>query len=54
MSLPFVIPKEQTDAAIQRADMLVITGTTLLNNTLEPLLATAKPGGAIVVGANRR
>jgi uncharacterized protein (DUF4213/DUF364 family) len=47
--LPFVIPKEQTDAAIQRADMLVITGTTLLNNTLEPLLATAKPGGAIVV-----
>lgn len=29
--------------------MLVITGTTLLNNTLEPLLATAKPGGAIVV-----
>jgi len=47
--LPFIIPKNQTEAAIQRADMLIITGTTLLNNTLEPLLATAKPGTTIIV-----
>jgi uncharacterized protein (DUF4213/DUF364 family) len=47
--LPFVIPKEQTDAAIQRADMLIMTGTTLLNNTLEALLAATKPGAAIIV-----
>ena len=29
--LPFAIPKENADAEIHRADMLVITGTTLLS-----------------------
>jgi uncharacterized protein (DUF4213/DUF364 family) len=47
--LPFAISKENADAKIHKADMLVITGTTLLNNTLEPLLASARPGAAIVV-----
>ena len=47
--LPFAIPPGKADAEIRRADMLVITGTTLLNNTLEPLLASARPGAEIVV-----
>jgi uncharacterized protein len=47
--LPFAVPREKADEAIRRADLLVITGTTLLNNTLEPLLAGARPGAAIVV-----
>lgn len=29
--------------------MLVVTGTTLINNTLEPLLALARPGASVVV-----
>lgn len=47
--LPFAIPKEKADEAIHKADVLIITGTTLLNNTLEPLLATAKNGATILV-----
>jgi uncharacterized protein (DUF4213/DUF364 family) len=47
--LPFAIPTENADAEIHRADMLVITGTTLLNNTLEHLLARARPGAKIIV-----
>ncbi|NMA10665.1 MAG: Fis family transcriptional regulator, partial [Methanomicrobiales archaeon] len=47
--LPYAVPRDEADAAVQRADMLVITGTTLINNTLEPLLALARPGASIVV-----
>lgn len=47
--LPCAIPQEKADDAIRKADMLIITGTTLLNNTLEPLLAAARPGAEIVV-----
>ena len=47
--LPYVIPQDNADAAVRRADMLVITGTTLINNTLEPLLALARPGASVVV-----
>ena len=47
--LPFTIPGERADAEIHRADMLVVTGTTLLNNTLESLLALARPGATIIV-----
>ena len=47
--LPFLIPIDKTHNAIQRADMLIITGTTLLNNTLEPILAVARPGISIIV-----
>ena len=47
--LPYAVPRDEVDAAVQRADMLVITGTTLINNTLEPLLALARPGASIVV-----
>jgi len=47
--LPYVIPQDNADAAVRRADMLVVTGTTLINNTLEPLLALARPGASVVV-----
>jgi len=47
--LPYAIPEDKADAEIRRADMLIITGTTLLNNSLEPLLACARPGASIVV-----
>lgn len=47
--LPFAVPREKADEAVRRANLLVITGTTLINNTLEPLLAGARPGAGIVV-----
>ncbi|HOI58365.1 DUF364 domain-containing protein [Methanoculleus sp.] len=47
--LPYAVPQDKADAAVRRADMLVITGTTLINNTLEPLLALARPGASIIV-----
>lgn len=47
--LPYALPQDEADAAFRRADMLVITGTTLINNTLEPLLALARPGASIIV-----
>jgi uncharacterized protein (DUF4213/DUF364 family) len=47
--LPFAVPKDKADAEIMGADMLIITGTTLLNNTLEPILALARPGIQILV-----
>jgi uncharacterized protein (DUF4213/DUF364 family) len=47
--LPFAISQENADVEIRRADMLIITGTTLLTNTLEPVLAGTRPGAAIVV-----
>ena len=47
--LPFFIPPERADDAVGNADMLIITGTTLLNNTLEPLLGLARPGATIIV-----
>ena len=47
--LQFVIPTKKADEEIRRADMLVITGTTLINNTLESILALAKHSAAIIV-----
>jgi uncharacterized protein (DUF4213/DUF364 family) len=43
------IPPGKADACVGKADLLVITGTTLLNNTLEPMLALAKPEATVVV-----
>jgi uncharacterized protein len=34
---------------VPKADLLVITGTTLINDTLEPILAAAKPAARIIV-----
>jgi uncharacterized protein (DUF4213/DUF364 family) len=45
----FAIPPDEADASVRKADLLVITGTTLINNTLEPMLALAKPDATVVV-----
>jgi uncharacterized protein len=41
--LPFFRPAEQADAVVPEADVLLITGTTLVNDTLEDLIALARP-----------
>jgi len=41
--LPFFRPAEQAATVVPEADVLLITGTTLINDTLEELLALARP-----------
>jgi uncharacterized protein (DUF4213/DUF364 family) len=41
--LPFFRPAEQAGSVVPDADVLLITGTTLINDTLEGLLRLAKP-----------
>jgi len=49
--LPFLVPPEKAPEAVSRADLLIITGTTLINDTLEGLLKMRKPGArTILVG----
>lgn len=49
--LAFHVPPERAAEAVSRADLLVITGTTLINDTLEGLLEQRKPGAeSIIVG----
>lgn len=45
----FYAPAEQAAVEVPKADVLFVTGTTLINDTLEPILAAAKPGATIVV-----
>jgi uncharacterized protein len=45
----FYAPAEQAPLEVPKADVLFVTGTTLINDTLEPILAVAKPGAKIVV-----
>lgn len=40
---------EESAERIARGDILIITGTTLINNTLEGLLKNAKPGARIIL-----
>jgi uncharacterized protein (DUF4213/DUF364 family) len=47
--LPFHIGPQQADEAVSRADLMIITGTTLINDTLEGLLKQRKPGARVVV-----
>ncbi len=47
--LPFYAPADQAPAKVPLADILVITGTTLINNTLEDLLSLARLDAKIVV-----
>lgn len=47
--MPFWVPVEKTKEVVPHADLLVITGTTLLFHSLEPILACAKPGAQIVL-----
>ena len=49
--LPYYIQPADTDTAVAKADYLLITGTTLINDTLEGLLAHRKEGAkAVLVG----
>ena len=47
--LPFYTPVEETEMVVPWADTLVITGTTLINGTLDHLLELARPEATVVV-----
>jgi uncharacterized protein (DUF4213/DUF364 family) len=47
--LPFFRPAEQAPAVVPEADVLLITGTTLINDTLEELLRLAKPTARVTI-----
>lgn len=47
--MPFYIHGGRAAEFVPRADVLVVTGTTLINDTLDELLGLAKPGAHIVV-----
>jgi uncharacterized protein (DUF4213/DUF364 family) len=47
--LPFWVPVERTAEVVANADLLVVTGTSLLFHSLEPILAAVKPGAQVVV-----
>lgn len=47
--LPFYRHASQMRTVVPQADVLMITGTTLLNDTLDDILATAKPDACKVV-----
>jgi uncharacterized protein len=47
--MPFYAPAERAPVEVPKADVLFITGTTLINDTLEAIVAAAKPGATTVV-----
>jgi uncharacterized protein (DUF4213/DUF364 family) len=47
--LPFFRPAEQAAEILPDADVVLITGSTLVNNTLENLLALARPDARVTV-----
>lgn len=47
--LPFYVPADRAGVEVPRADVLVVTGTSLINDTLEDLLALARPDATVVV-----
>ncbi|MGB7788617.1 Rossmann-like domain-containing protein [Methanoregula sp.] len=47
--MPFWVPVERTAEVVPMADLLVITGTSLLFHSLEPILACANQGAQIIV-----
>jgi len=44
------VPADQSSETIRHADVLVVTGVTLINHTLEGILSAAAPGAEIAVG----
>ena len=49
--MPYYLPPERAGECVPEADLLVITGVTILNDTLPGILAMAKKGcGILVVG----
>ena len=47
--LPFFRPAEQAAQILPQADVVLITGSTLVNNTLEQLLALTRPEARVTV-----
>ncbi len=47
--MPFYRPAAQAPAVVPQADVLLVTGTTLLNDTLDDILAAARPDCCKVV-----
>lgn len=47
--MPYYLPPERAAECVPDADLLVITGVTILNDTLPGLLELAKPGAEILV-----
>lgn len=47
--MPFFRSAEQAPAVVPQADVLLVTGTTLLNDTLDAILAAARPDACKVV-----
>ena len=47
--LPFFAPAEAAPVEVPKADVLITTGTTLINDTLEDLLALVRPEAEVVV-----
>ena len=47
--MPFYRPAETAAAVVPQADVLLITGSTLINDTLEDLLALARPETRVTV-----
>jgi uncharacterized protein (DUF4213/DUF364 family) len=47
--LPFFRPAERAAEILPDADVVMITGSTLVNNTLEDLLALTRPGARVTV-----
>jgi uncharacterized protein (DUF4213/DUF364 family) len=47
--LPFFRPADQAPVVVPEADVLLITGTTLINDTLEGLLGAAKPAARVTM-----
>jgi uncharacterized protein (DUF4213/DUF364 family) len=43
------VPADESESVIRTADVLIVTGVTLINRTLEPILDAAKPGAEIAV-----
>lgn len=47
--MPYFVPPEKANGVISKADFLIITGTTVLNDTLEGILDHVRPGAQVVV-----
>jgi uncharacterized protein (DUF4213/DUF364 family) len=47
--LPHYVPEERSKEVLAKADVLIITGVTLVNHTLENILEYARPGAEIAV-----
>lgn len=47
--IPYFVPPERAGEVISQADYLIITGTTVLNDTLEGILAQVRPQATVVV-----